>query len=83
MSKYVDIADLDEDKRIGFIGHRAMDHKETVGFIVDSEPGKADRYIKKLKERFPGIEILDRGPGPVQDTTFVKVGPPTTPALPN
>jgi len=70
------IPDYDEDKRIEMIGHRAMDHKERVGIVTDSEEGKADRYIKKLQERFPGIRILERGNGPVEDSVFVKVGPP-------
>jgi hypothetical protein len=73
---YVDIASLDEDKRIDLIGHRAMDHKEVVAFVTDADPGKANRYIRKLQAKFPTIRILDRFPGPVPNTVTVKVGPP-------
>lgn len=82
MTGFADIADFEEDKRIEIIGHNAMDHKRTVGFIVDAMPyktpqEKADRYIEKLQARYPGIRIIERGaPGPLAGTLFVKVGPP-------
>lgn len=72
---FADIADLEEDRRIEIIGGMAMAGK-TVAFITDSDEGKADRYIKKLTERFPGIRILGRFDGPVPNTVSVKVGPP-------
>jgi hypothetical protein len=74
---YADIADFDEDKRIETIGHAAMTFGKTVAFVTDDEEGKADRYIRKLQERFPGIVVIARGAGPVANTVFVKVGPPT------
>lgn len=73
---YKDIADESEDDRIRQIGEKAMREKLTVGFITDAEEGKADRYIRKLKERFPGIRVMYQGDGPVADTVLVKVGPP-------
>jgi len=76
MTKFVDIADADEDKRIDTIGHRVMVHKETVAFITDDDAGKADRYISKLETKFPGIRVIDRGKGPVPSIVYVKVGPP-------
>lgn len=76
MTKFVDIADWDEDKRIDIIGHRAMDHLEKVAFVTDDDKGKAERYIRKLEERFPGIRVIERGNGPVEGTVYVKVGPP-------
>lgn len=77
MTKYADIADFDEDKRIDIIGHRAIDHLEKVAFIVESDvPDKAERYIRKLKEKFPTIRIIERGKGPIANTEYVKVGPP-------
>ena len=76
MTHFADIADEDEDQRIRIIGHRAMVHKERVAFVTDSDEGKADRYIAKLKQQFPGIRILERGDGPVENTVYVKVGPP-------
>lgn len=76
MIPYKDIADEPEDERIGQIGEKAMREKLVVGFITDSEVGKAERYIKKLQERFPGIRVIYQGNGPVADTVLVKVGPP-------
>lgn len=73
---YKDIADLPEDERIQKIGKAAMEHRLVTGFFTDDEPGKAERYISKLQERFPGISIRYRGPGLVDGTVFVKVGPP-------
>jgi hypothetical protein len=73
---YADIADHEEDARIDIIGSTVMKHRKTVAFITDSDPGKADRYIRKLTERFPGIKILGRFNGPVLNTVSVKVGPP-------
>jgi len=76
MPPYKDLADLPEDQRILQIGCKAMTEKLTVGFIVDDEPGKAERYIEKLKRGFPGIQVMGRGKGPVKGTEWVKVGPP-------
>ena len=76
MTQFADIADHDEDKRIEIIGHRVMAHFEQVAFITDDDEGKADRYIAKLQERFPGIRVIERGKGPVKGTVYVKVGPP-------
>ena len=76
MIPYKDLGDFEEDERISAIGEKAMREKLTVGFVTDSEPGKAERYISKLLERFPGIRIIGRGDGPVKDTVLVKVGPP-------
>jgi hypothetical protein len=77
MSKpvYLDIADFDEDARVDVIGRAVMEQKKTSAFIVEDD-AKADRYLKKLKKRFPGIRLIARGDGPVKDTVFVKLGPP-------
>ena len=73
---YADLGDIEEDKRIETIGHYIMVHKKVVGFITDDEEGKADRYIRKLQERFPGIRFIERFNGPVKGTVTVKMGPP-------
>jgi hypothetical protein len=73
---YKDLGDHEEDERIREIGEKTMSEKLTVGFVTDDEEGKADRYIRKLQERFPGIRVIDRGSGPVAATVWVKVGPP-------
>lgn len=73
---YQDLGDLDEDKRVDAIGHAVVAHQKTVAFIVDDDPGKADRYVRKLQEKFPGkIRVVGRGKGPVEKTEWVKVGP--------
>lgn len=46
-----------------------------IGFIVEDH-AKADRYVKKLREKFPTIRIIDRFDGPVANTVTVRVGPP-------
>ena len=73
---YKDIADEPEDERIRQIGDKVMRERLTVGVLTDSEPGKAERYIAKLKERYPGIRVVYQGPGPVADVTLIKVAPP-------
>ena len=74
---YADIADFDEDHRINLIGRTVIEGRKTVAFVTDTDPGKADRYIRKLRERFPGIAVIDRFDGPVAATVTVKVGPPS------
>lgn len=76
MIPYKDLADLGEDERIRQIGEKAMVEKLDVGFVTDVEAGKAERYVAKLRERFPGIRLISIGPGPVCNTVLVKVGPP-------
>lgn len=78
LPKYADLGDFDEDKRIDIIGEAVMKKGITVGFIVDDIPGKPERYIEKLKAKFPGIQILYKGKCPVAKTISVKVGPPVT-----
>lgn len=75
MTQYADIADRTEDERIQIIGHNAMGHRKVVIFIVE-DTGKANRYIRKLLQMFPGIQVMQKGQGPVPNTIAVKVGPP-------
>lgn len=72
--EYMDIADSPEDTRIRLIGEKTMSEKMVVGFVTDDEAGKADRYITKLLERFPGIRVIGRGNGPAEGMVWVKVG---------
>ena len=60
---YADLADLPEDKRINVIGNAAM-KGQRVAFIVDDEPEKPLRYIKKLTTLFPQVGVLEMHPGP-------------------
>ena len=74
--KYADLGDFDEDKRVQTIGEAVMKHQLAVAFITDDEPGKVERYIEKLKARFPGIQIVSIVKGPIPNTVSVKVSPP-------
>lgn len=76
MPPYKDIAYKSEDDRIREIGEKTMREKKVVGFITDNEVGKAERYIAKLQERFPGIRVIYQGSGPVAETVLVKAAPP-------
>ncbi len=57
---YVDLGDLREDQRVQQIGHQAMAHDKKVAFVVETND-KADRYMRKLQTRFPGIVEISRG----------------------
>jgi hypothetical protein len=74
---------MKEDDQINMIGKTVMnapassaDKPIVVGVAVDDD-AKADRYWKKLQERFPGIRLIKR----VKlfkhlDTVLLKLGPP-------
>jgi len=70
---YVDLHTLTEDQRIDMIGHAAMDHNKAIAFVVEDKH-KANRYVAKLKDKFPGIVELMRFP--LAGQVAVKVGPP-------
>jgi len=72
MKGFADLADLPEDERIGIIGEAAMGGS-LIGVVVDDD-AKADRYIRKLTERFK-VRIVDRSTGPVKGSVLVRVGP--------
>jgi hypothetical protein len=72
---FADLADLPEDERIRIIGEYAMAGNQ-VGVPVDEEGPdgyeKADRYVKKLLARFPLLEFVSKGKGPVVNVaTFI------------
>lgn len=70
-----DLHAVPEDERIRLIGETAMTGK-VVGFMVDEGDGKPERYLEKLKQKFPTITVYSRQPGPVEGVVFIKVGPP-------
>lgn len=72
---YADIADLPEDERIKIIGETVTQQGAIVGVCVDSTPGKADRYKRKLLARFPNLVIIDTTDGPVKDVVTIRMGP--------
>lgn len=65
--EYIDVGGpdgLSEGDRITLIGNKAM-MGLSVGVLVDGEdfdPGKADRYIAKVLEKYPMLEVTFRGP---------------------
>lgn len=46
---FQDLANLSEDERIKVIAHYVVAHGLTVAVCVDDEPGKPERYAKKLR----------------------------------
>lgn len=72
----VDMYKLSEEDRIGLIGKMTM-HNGHATFMVDHddiERGKADRYIRKLRERFPRIREKSREEHkPVKNATTIDV----------
>lgn len=81
MSKFIDAAGLEEDKRIDLIGKSIMeavpkdDKPFTAGVVVEDHT-KADRYIGKLKVKFPLIRVIKKFDGPVKDTVTIILGQP-------
>lgn len=69
MGKFLDVGGptgLPEDDRIDLIVEylKKLGVGRTVAVLVDDEPGKADRYIKKIKEKYSRAEVKSQGYGP-------------------
>lgn len=73
--KYADLHHLTEDQRIELIGRKVMEDGAVCGVLVDDKPGVAGRYILKLKEKFPGLKVIDVFSGPTKGVVTIKVGP--------
>jgi hypothetical protein len=71
---FADLGDLDEDKRIDIIGNAVCKSGGVVGFVTDAEPGKPERYIAKLKAKFPEIVVVGQFYAPTTKTMLIKVG---------
>lgn len=68
---YHDLSTMREDQRIAVMGQYAMTHDVTVMVTTDAKPvDKLDRYITKMVERFPLLEIVERGDGPTTGVVF-------------
>jgi hypothetical protein len=72
---YADLHQLSEDDRIATIGHYVTEHGKAVAVCVDDVQAKVDRYVRKLRERFPGLVILDITKGPTAGVRTIRVGP--------
>lgn len=68
---YVDMQKLTEDERIHVVGHtltckkcaKRLQEKGRVALLVDNEPEKVERYIKKLTDKFPSVYVANRFDG--------------------
>ena len=82
MTVFADISGFDEDAHIEMIGNavicapKSSADKPVMAAFVAEDCAKADRYIKKLQKKFPGIREIDRFAGPVPETITVRVGAP-------
>lgn len=72
---FSDLADLPEDQRIEIIGTYVLQHGKTVGVVVEDSQPKIDRYVKKVRDRFPAIALIDVTKGPVDGTSLIRFGP--------
>lgn len=70
---FADLADLPEDERIKVIAHHVCAHGLTVAVCVDDEPGKPERYTKKLEAA--GCRVVEQFRGPVPNVITLRVGP--------
>jgi len=77
--KYTDVADLPEDERLRKTGLTVMENPgKIVGLVTDhgpEYPGKAERYIAKLQEWFPDIQVVDTklNPGGIANTILIQL----------
>lgn len=73
--QYADLKGVPEDVRIDLIGKGTLAGRLVTGFLVEDE-AKADRYIAKLKARFPSIVVVGKFHGRNSNVWCVKVRPP-------
>lgn len=76
---FADLFKLPEDQRIDLIGNFVTESNESIWFLTDSGPGdegKADRYIKKIRAKFPELIIAPIETGPVENTVAIRIYPP-------
>lgn len=72
---FADLADLPEDARIDIIGRTVVELGKTVAVCLDDQPAKVERYIAKLRARFPAVVVLEQITGPVAGVITLKLGP--------
>lgn len=53
---FIDLQTLSEDERIALIA-QSVKQGARVGFMVDDTPGKAQRYVNKLKAHVPSVVV--------------------------
>lgn len=66
---FVDMKQLDEEKRWNVIAeHIKKNPGKRILVMVDTGIGydnKGDRYVRAIRERVPGVKLVERRPGPV------------------
>ena len=72
---YADLASMPEDERLDLMGRFVTETGKTVSIITDDEPGKPERYIKKILKRFPHLRIVERFKGPIPGVVTLNLGP--------
>lgn len=84
MAKYAPMEHMPEDERIRRIGEMLMletapDKECAICTDAEGADGlaKAQRYARKLKERFPNVQVLRIAKGPTAGVVTIFVAPPT------
>ncbi len=70
--EYRDLYKLKEDERIARIAAE-VEKGGVVAVVTDSDPGKADRYLRKLQLKVKNLEVVGRFDGPVANTVTIQV----------
>ena len=70
---YVDLASLPENKRLDVIAAYVVAGQK-IAVVVDDEPAKLERYMKKLENRVKRAFVYEySGAGPVSGTSMFTV----------
>lgn len=80
----LDMHKLDEDTRIELIGRmmtcehciKASGGELRAPLMTDDEPGKLERYIKKLAERFPTVRVIGEKSRPLPGVAQIMLASP-------
>ena len=72
---YADLGDLSEDERITIIGRTVVERGMTVAVCVDDQPANVARYIRKIRDRFPTVVVIEQFKGPAKGIVTIKLGP--------
>ena len=70
---YADLGDLPEDDRIRIAATEVVVRHRIVGVVVEDDPSKVARYVRKLMAR--GCAIISTTKGPIEGAVTIKVGP--------
>lgn len=65
---------MGEDDQIRKVGEAVIARPpgaKPIAVLIYDHPGKADRYIRKLEERFPGVTVTECRPGPDDGTILI------------